>query len=79
MIFKDDDGATPLLLGVGKGGTNIINLLLDFNANPNQRNKENVYPVHSAARTGDIETLKLLCKVSNLYSIWIDLKYFKKI
>ena len=60
---RDDDGATPLLLGVGKGGTDIVNLLLKFNANPHQKNKENLYPVHSAARTGDLDTLKLLCEV----------------
>ena len=60
---KDDDGATPLLLGVGKGGTDIVRLLLSFKANPNQRNKENVFPVHSAARTGDLDTLRLLCEV----------------
>ena len=57
---KDDDGATPLLLGVGKGGTDIVKLLLDYKANPNQCNKEYNFPVHSAARTGDLETLKLL-------------------
>ena len=29
MIYgKDDDGASPLLLGVGKGGTGIVELLL---------------------------------------------------
>ena len=60
---KDDDGATPLLLGVGKGGTDIVRLLLSYRANPNQRNKENVFPVHSAARTGDLDTLRLLCEV----------------
>ena len=63
---RDDDGATPLLLGVGKGGTDIVNLLLNFNANPHQKNKENLYPVHSAARTGDLDTLKLLCEVGDI-------------
>ena len=57
---KDDDGATPLLLGVGKGGTDIVKLLLDYKADPNQYNKEFNFPVHSAARTGDLETLELL-------------------
>ncbi len=62
---KDDDGATPLLLGVGKGGKDIVALLLNvYKANPNQKNKENIFPVHSAARTGDLKTLKLLCDVS---------------
>jgi ankyrin repeat protein len=61
---KDDDGATPLLLGVGKGGTSIVQLLLAYKANPNHKNKENVFPVHSAARTGDLDILKLLCEVS---------------
>lgn len=61
---KDDDGATPLLLGVGKGGTNIVQLLLNYQANPNQRNKEMAFPIHVAARTGDLDTLKLLCQVS---------------
>ena len=57
---KDDDGATPLLLGVSKGGTDIVQLLLEYRANPNQKNKENNFAAHSAARTGDLETLKLL-------------------
>ncbi len=56
---KDDNGATPLMLGVGKG-PDIINLLLGHHANPNQRNKENTFPLHTAARTGDILTTKLL-------------------
>lgn len=60
---RDDDGATPLLLGVGKGGTSIVKLLLSYRANPNHRNKENVFPVHSAARTGDLATLTLLYQV----------------
>ena len=58
---QDDDGATPLLLGVAKGGTKIVELLLEHGANPNQHNRENVYPVHSAARFGDLDTLKMLC------------------
>ena len=61
---RDDGGATPLLLGVGKGGTSIIHLLLSFHANPNQRNKDNVFPVHSAARTGNLDTLVLLYQVN---------------
>ena len=63
MHDRDDGGATPLLLAVGKGGTSIVHLLLSFHANPNQRNKENVFPVHSAARTGNLDTLALLCQV----------------
>ena len=63
---RDDGGATPLLLGVGKGGIDITHLLLLFHANPNQRNKENVFPVHSAARTGNLDTLALLYQVSKL-------------
>ena len=60
---RDDGGATPLLLAVGKGGTDIVQLLLSNHANPNQRNKENVFPVHSAARTGNLDTLNLLFQV----------------
>lgn len=66
---RDDDGATPLLLGVGKGGTSIVKLLLSYRANPNHRNKENVFPVHSAARTGDLETLRLLYQVIITYNV----------
>ena len=60
---KDDDGSSPLLLGVGKGGTKIIKLLLSYKANPNQKNNENTFCVHSAARTGDLDTLELLIEV----------------
>ena len=64
MVYgKDDDGASPLLLGVGKGGTEIVKLLLAYKANPNQKNHENTFCVHSAARTGDLNTLKLLIEV----------------
>ena len=66
MIYgKDDDGASPLLLGVGKGGTGIVELLLSYKANPNQKNRENTFCIHSAARTGDLETLKLLISVTH--------------
>ena len=64
---KDDDGASPLFLGVGKGGTEIVQLLLSSKANPNQKNHENNFPVHSAARTGDLNTLQLLIEVSTTY------------
>ena len=64
---KDDDGASPLFLGVGKGGTEIVQLLLSSKANPNQKNHENNFPVHSAARTGDLDTLRLLIEVSTTY------------
>lgn len=60
---RDEGGATSLLLAVGKGGTDIVRLLLSNHANPNQRNKENVFPVHSAARTGNLDTLQILCQV----------------
>ena len=69
-------------IGVGKGGTDIVNLLLEFHKNPNQRNKENTYPVHSAARTGDLETLQLLHEVCIVlyfrgpvrnFSLWVPL------
>ena len=60
---RDEGGATSLLLAVGKGGTDIVRLLLSNHANPNQRNKQNVFPVHSAARTGNLDTLQILCQV----------------
>ena len=53
----DEEGCTPLLLGVGSGRTAIVRLLLDHRANVNTTSKTMVYPVHSAARTGDLETL----------------------
>ena len=60
---SNEGGATSLLLAVGKGGTDIVRLLLLNHANPNQRNKDNVFPVHSAARTGNLDTLQILCQV----------------
>ena len=61
---QDDDGATPLLLAVGSGKTAIVELLLKRKANVNWPNKELVFPMHSAARTGDLMTLKLLIEVN---------------
>ncbi len=60
MQDRDEEGSTPLLLGVGSGKREVVRVLLDHEANVNTTNKDLIYPVHSAARTGDMETLKIL-------------------
>lgn len=66
---QDNVGATPFLLAVGSGKTEIVELLLSKKADVNVPNKQSVYPIHSAARTGDLETLKILVDVRFFYSI----------
>lgn len=61
---RDVAGATPFLLAVGSGQTSVVQLLLNKKADVNVPNALKVYPVHSAARTGDLQTLKLLVDVS---------------
>ena len=60
---RDEEGASPLLLAVGSGSEEIVQLLMKYNVNTNANNKQLMFPVHSAARTGDIKTLKLLIEV----------------
>ena len=60
MKDLDEEGCSPLLLGVGSGQVDIVRLLLDKHANVNITNKDLIYPVHSASRIGDLETLKIL-------------------
>ena len=54
----DEEGCTPLLLGVGSGSSDVVRLLLRHKAHVNVTTKALVYPVHTAARTGDLETLQ---------------------
>ena len=39
MRDEDEEGSTPLLLGVGSGTTRVVELLVDNKANVNQHNK----------------------------------------
>lgn len=73
MRDKDDDGSTPLLLAVGSGRSEIVKMLLERKDNVNTRNKMLVHPVHSAARTGDLEILKILVKVG--HSPFLDFSF----
>ncbi len=36
---RDEEGSTPLLLGVGSGKQEVVSILIDYNANVNSTNK----------------------------------------
>jgi len=58
---RDKEGATCLYRAAAKGYEDIVNLLLDYNANPNIELNESSYtPLFSACYRGHYSTVKLL-------------------
>jgi len=60
MKDRDEEGSTPLLLGVGSGREEVARMLLERKADVNSSNRDAVHPVHSAARTGDLDILRVI-------------------
>ena len=63
---QDEQGDTPLMLAVKKRGPKskeIVQLLLDNKADQDIPNLSQSYPMHVAAKNGDIEILQLLIDV----------------
>ena len=48
------------LAGVSSGNSELVSKLLDHGATVNLKNGEGQFPLHSAARVGDLQTVKLL-------------------
>lgn len=60
----DNSGETPLALAVNIGSTKIVEMLLEnHNANPSIADSSHTYPIHNAAKSGNVEILKLLLEV----------------
>lgn len=60
--IRDTEATTPLYYAVEKGRADVIDLLLEFRANPNARNKWGGTPVHRAGYNGSIPNLEKLVK-----------------
>lgn len=58
----DDKGNAPLHLAVEEGHENIVQMLLNHHANPDQQNNQGDTPLHLAARAGHEETVDKLIK-----------------
>ena len=68
----DNGGETPLALAVNIGSTNIVQKLLEkYNANPSIADSSHTYPIHNAAKSGNVDILKLLLDVSFLKNDFI--------
>lgn len=52
--------ATPIQLAVSAGHANIVQLLLQHNANPNTRENNGLTPLHTAAKNGDTQIIRSL-------------------
>lgn len=52
--------ATPIQSAVAAGHTDIVQLLLSHNANPNVREGGGLTPLHAAAQNGDTHSIRLL-------------------
>ena len=62
--LRDNSGETPLALAVNIGSTKIVEMLLaDHNANPSIADFSHTYPIHNAAKSGNVDILKLLLEV----------------
>ena len=69
----DNGGETPLALAVNIGSTDIVKMLLvDYNANPSIADSSHTYPIHNAAKSGNVDILRLLLEVSFLKNYFIE-------
>ena len=67
----DNGGETPLALAVNIGSINIVKMLLEnYNANPSIADSSHTYPIHNAAKSGNVEILRLLLQVSFFKNIF---------
>lgn len=57
---KDIDGATPLLISIAIGKSDIAKALINMGADVNKPDNEGVTPLHIACQEGNIELVKLL-------------------
>ena len=60
MNAVDRHGNTPLAIAALYGKTHVLNLLLQYGADPSIPNNKRVLPVNFAASSGNLETAKLL-------------------
>ncbi|KAL5497530.1 hypothetical protein EMCRGX_G014011 [Ephydatia muelleri] len=60
MNAVDRHGNTPLAIAALYGKSHVLNLLLQYGADPCIPNNDRVLPVNFAARSGNLETAKLL-------------------
>jgi ankyrin repeat protein len=63
--FFDKDGQTPLHLAADNDDFEIMQILMENQANPNLRNKTGQTPIHILAMHGRTESMKLLLKHEN--------------
>ena len=59
----DISGETPLSLAVNIGSLDIVEILLENNANPSIPDFSHTYPLHDAAKSGNVEIIKILLEV----------------
>jgi len=57
---RNDLNATPLHSAVAAGHLNIVELLFEYDADPNVREQSGYTPLHTAAKNGNIEMLRVL-------------------
>ncbi|KAL9093255.1 MAG: hypothetical protein Q9165_003996 [Trypethelium subeluteriae] len=55
------DGTTPLHLAVGSGHVEIIDILLEHDANPNLKSNAGMTALHVAVKEGHLQAVKRLC------------------
>ena len=59
----DISGETPLSLAVNIGSLEIVEILLENHANPSIPDFSHTYPLHDAAKSGNVDIIKLLLEV----------------
>ena len=59
-VSEPDDQNTPLHLAAKAGNAAIVKRLLKYDADINKRNAEGKTPLHCAADSGDLETIRIL-------------------
>ena len=76
---KDDDGNTALMLAVTSGNSDCVRKLLKYGLamDVNTPNSQHEFPLHSAARTGDLLTVKILVNVSFRKIVFLALGFWK--
>ena len=62
LLTYDERGYTPLLIAVKEHYEDVVKVLLEYGADPNQCNKDRVTPLHIALRDGEEEIVNLLIK-----------------
>ena len=71
--LSHQDGNTLLHFAVQADNLEVVDLLLNYGANPSIKNSKNETPAHYAARLGNLEILKFLVENGGLHGILDDL------